>query len=68
MVDSDYKGHTISLAQSAMYYNNTPGPIVFVYNGLGSSWPNLSLKLMNVPIFAESMQRYLFVLVYILKE
>lgn len=37
------------------YFNDTRRPIVFVYSGIGSQWPEMGHDLMKIPLFAKSI-------------
>lgn len=37
------------------YFNGTRRPIVFVYSGIGSQWPEMGQELMKIPLFAKSI-------------
>ena len=34
-----------------------PRPIYFVYSGMGSQWPGMGIKLMEIPIFNDSLKQ-----------
>ncbi|XP_065216376.1 fatty acid synthase-like [Planococcus citri] len=42
---------------SKKFFSGEKRPIWFVFSGMGSQWPTMGKSLMEIPIFAESIQR-----------
>lgn len=56
MFESDPKNGLASCTQrDIQYFNGTRRPIVFVYSGIGSQWPQMGEDLMKIPRFAKSI-------------
>lgn len=46
----------VCVKSNIQYFNGTRRPIVFVYSGIGSQWIEMGRDLMNIPIFALSIE------------
>lgn len=45
------------LVKDVQHFTGARRPIVFVFSGMGSQWPEMGSSLMNLPIFRESIER-----------
>lgn len=53
----DAERKAVCRQKNVQYYNGTRRPVVFVYSGVGSQWIQMGKDLMNVPLFAESIEK-----------
>lgn len=47
--------HATCTQRDIQYFTGTRRPIVFVYSGIGSQWPEMGEDLMKIPLFAKSI-------------
>jgi fatty acid synthase, animal type len=47
----------ICLQRKLQHFNGEKRPIVFVYSGIGSQWAGMGADLMEIPLFADSINR-----------
>lgn len=52
---NDSDGIATCTQRDIQYFNGTRRPIVFVYSGIGSQWPEMGRDLMKIPLFAKSI-------------
>ena len=45
----------VCISRDIQHFNGEKRPIVFVYSGIGSQWAEMGTDLMNIPIFAETI-------------
>lgn len=50
-------GMAVCVKRDVQISNNTKRPIVFMFSGVGSQWAGMAAGLMEVPIFARSIER-----------
>lgn len=50
-------GRAVCTQRDIQYFNGTRRPIVFVYSGVGSQWPEMGRDLMKLPTFAASIEK-----------
>ncbi len=53
--NDDKTGRATCVQRDIQYFNGTRRPIVFVYSGIGSQWPQMGEDLMKIPLFAKSI-------------
>lgn len=52
----DHQAHkAVCTFRDIQHFNGEKRPIVFVYSGIGSQWAEMGIDLMNIPIFAETI-------------
>lgn len=44
------------LSKEVKHYNGTKRPVVWVFSGMGSQWPEMGKSLMRIPIFRKSIE------------
>lgn len=47
--------HATCIQRDIQYFNSTRRPIVFVFSGIGSQWPQMGVDLMKIPLFYKSI-------------
>lgn len=56
MFDTDINTELATCTQrDIQYFNDTRRPIVFVYSGIGSQWPQMGRDLLKISLFAKSI-------------
>lgn len=50
-------GKAKCLVRDVQYFNGTRQPVVFVFTGIGSQWSQMGKSLMEIPLFADSIEK-----------
>lgn len=51
------RGRATCIHRNIKHFNDEKRPIVFVYSGIGSQWAGMGAELINIPIFASSINK-----------
>ncbi|XP_059608115.1 fatty acid synthase-like [Phlebotomus argentipes] len=50
-------GNAVVLEQSVQHFPGVKRPVVWLFSGMGSQWPQMGSSLMSIPIFRRSVER-----------
>lgn len=53
----EMRNQAVCVESNIQHFNEEKRPIVFVYSGIGSQWPGMGASLMNIPIFANTINK-----------